>query len=238
MLFRSSSADLDSASFTAFDVSFNYQVGIYISGNDKVIDSISELLGPLNYFFFSRLGLMNLDIFTPAVSVPVATVTDDEIIKDGVALRRTANSDETRGVPVYNVNYKWGKNYTIQKSNDVYGVVTDDVIAFTSLEFRTSTATDVSVQTVYPLSPELTVESLLYNQVDADIDAVRILESYKIKSNFYTLKVESQYVSEISLNDVVELIINRFGFENGELFKVTGLKENAGTSVTTLELYG
>lgn len=231
-------ADIDVTSFADFDVNYNYEVGIFIKGSEKVIDMVSELLGPLNHFYFTREGLMKLDIFSSATGLPVVTITDDEMIKEGITVKRTANNDETKGVPAYNVNYKWGKNYTIQKENDVYGVVTEDVIAFTSLEYRTTSSTDNAVKTAYPLSPEITVESLLYNQADADIDAVRVIDLYKTKNNFYTVKIESQYVAGLNLDDTVAMIINRFGLDAGGLLKVTGISENAGKSITTLELYG
>lgn len=233
-----SDTDLDLPSFSAFDVSFPYEVGIFLSGGEKVNNVIDTILGPLNSFYFNRSGTMFVDIFSAPGLSPVITITDDEIIKDGVPVRRVANNDDSKGVPVYSVNYQWGRNYTIQTENDVYGSVGDDVIAFTSQEYRVKNEEDLTIKTKYPLSPEITVTSQIYNEPDAVADSSRILDVYKTGSDFYQLKVESQFISGLNLNDNVELVFNRFGLEGGKVFKVTGIEENAEDSISRLEVYG
>lgn len=232
-------SDLDVPSFTQFDIDFNYECGVYWSNPIQVSAGISEILGPVNYWTFNRSGIMSIGVFKIASGIPLETFTVDETIDaDGRPVSRVLNSDTTNGVPVWRLNYQWGRNYTVQTRDNVYTSVTDDVVAFTSLSDRTTSESDLTIVTKYPLSPELTVMSLLTNQVDADLDKVRVHDLFKVKRNFYRFKVQSEYTKNLNLDDVIELIYPRFNIDSGILLKVTSLNENATSKQTTIEAFG
>jgi|5_EtaG_2_1085323.scaffolds.fasta_scaffold10016_1 hypothetical protein len=232
-------ADLDTASFTQFDADFNYETGIYITSRQKTANAISEVLGPLNFWTFSRSGVMSIGVFSLASGTPVEEFTIDETLReDGRPVSRVTGNDANAGVPVWRLNYEWGRNYTVQTRDNVFTSVSLETVAFTSREYRSTTESDTSVQTRYPRSPELTVTSQLFNEADANADRYRVHSLFKARNNFYRITVKSDFSSSVELNSVIRLTYPRFGLSAGKLLRVTGIRENASSGHTLIEAFG
>ncbi len=232
-------ADLNTASFTAFDTAYNYETGIYIDTTRKTVDVISEALGALNFWTINRAGLISVGQFSLATGTPAEEYTVDETEQEGGnPIRRVVNNDETNGVPVYRLRYQYGRNYTVQTKDQLFGSVSLDTIAFTEREYRTVTNTDTAVQTRYPLSPEFTVTSQVFSATDANTDSTRVFDIYKTQRFFYSFTVDEEFASSLELNDVIRLTYPRFGLTNGALLRVVSITENALQSRTEIQAFG
>jgi hypothetical protein len=100
-----------------------------------------------------------------------------------------------------------------------------------------ATATSAGVQTIYPNSEILTVDSRLVGSTPASTEATRLASLYGSQRDIYRVRVKTQPFT-LKLNDVVEITFPRYDLSGGKLFRVISLFEDAAVNEVELELWG
>lgn len=157
-----------------------------------------------------------------------------------VAIRFLPTQDPDKGVPTWQVQLGYNRNYTVQSGNGLAGVVAQDRRNFLSADLRQVSSSDASVKTPSPLAVVKQADTLLTVKADAQAESDRKLTLFKVRRDFVEVDtaLTSQAVGLIDLGTVLRVVINRFGYDTGRQMVVTGMLYNAGKSLLTLALWG
>lgn len=234
-------ADLDDESFLALAAAAPQEVGIFIDAGagrdmDAALDDLCRSVGA--WWFFDRLGVFRVGRFQdPATSgVSVAAILDEVDVLDD--LERDVPDDVGEGTPIYRVKVEYAKNLTVQDDNRLAGAVTTERREWLAEEFRTETAEDADILAAHPLSPELTVRTLLVDQADAAAEAARLLGLYGVARQRFTVPLKPDVGLGLELGDVVELRLSRCGLSGGRRLAVLGLELDLEDGRVEADLYG
>jgi len=216
------------------------EVGIWTGAETyETLSIVSQLLDSIGATCVpDRLGVLRFFRLDIPTGQAVATFDRSIILDKGNGIERLATNDDGRGVPAKKVTIKYAYNYTIQTGVNLAGSTTDAQKAFAKEQWRTAVAEDATVSTKFLLAPELEFETMLVNLADAQAEANRRLNIYKVRRDRYRIPIKTDYVSNIDLGSVISLSINRFGLSAGKKFLVIGINENYRTGITTLDVFG
>ncbi len=225
--------DLVTQDFTDLDATNNSIVGIYIDSETNIpsaIDEVGRTIGA--WFGFGPDGkFMIKQLIAP-------TGTEDYIIEENdiLSIARIPTNDTGRGVPAYRVVLDYDKNYTVQ-DKDLAGSVGVDARNWFAKEFRSIISEDTSILTKYLLAPELHIETLFTDSVNAQNEVNRLLALYKVRRDHLTVAVKFTGIV-YSIGKIVKLAINRFGYNSTKLFRIIGFEVSCDTNIITLHLWG
>jgi hypothetical protein len=108
-----------------------------------------------------------------------------------------------------------------------------------SKEFRTVTAgPDSSVTDVYLTAPELNVTTLLVYEDDAQAEATRLLNLYKVRRDVFEAPVHASVLPYLAPGKVLKLYDTRFGLSGGKLFREIGIIIDREQGKTTPIIWG
>jgi hypothetical protein len=130
---------------------------------------------------------------------------------------------------------KYKKNYT--QLTEVELDASPDDRDFMLREGGVESATAAGVQTIYPNSTILEIDSKLVSSSAASTEASRLATLYGTQRDIYRVRVKTQPFT-LKLNDVVKITFARFDLTSGKLFRVISLFEDAAVNEVTLELWG
>lgn len=236
--------------------SFGYEndpeCGIYCADDITVLGATNQIAPSVNAFMSLVLGssYFSSQLCDPADLPYMPTVDPLELNTTHVlqnSLTRIAASDPQRGIPVWRVNVNYAKNYTVMTETDLAGAAQDE-IAFSRQEYRTATAEDTGVLTQWTEAPELTVNTLLVSEADAQAEADRLLALHSVRRDMFVLSISAQVLRDLpaigsspkylNLHDRVLLTYPRFGLDAGKLFLVIGMQNNYADDTIELTLWG
>lgn len=236
------SADLSAADFAALAVANAAEVGLFIGAGDETdmdqaLDALARSIGA--WWTYDRFGVVRAGRFEAPAGNPVMELTSAEILagEDGGVEQIPAN-DDGGGVPAYRVSLTYGRNWTVQHDNDLVGAVTDDRRAWLTEKIRTAVAEDATVKAIHPLSPAISVETLLVETTAAEAETARLLALYKVRRQRFRVRLRPRYGLSLSLGNVVRLVVPRFGLDAGKLFTVLGLAPDFEANAVEADLYG
>lgn len=236
------SADLAAADFAALAAANPAEVGLFVKAGssmdlDRALDDLARSIGA--WWTFDRYGVVRVGRFAAPAGEPAAVITLVEILsgEDGGVEKVPAN-DEGNGVPVYRVSLAYGRNWTTQADSALAGGVADARRAWLAEETRTVIAEDAVILVVHPLSPIVTVDTLLVDQAAAEVEAARLLALYKVRRDRLRVRMRPRYGLPLALGDVVRLALPRFGLDAGKLFTVLGLSVDFEDGYVEADLYG
>src|SRR5690606_22579683 len=172
-------ADIDTANFSAFDAANPAPVGVYITESRTVLDVCNELAASLGaHIAPSRLGLMRLlRIQLPATGTPVDITPADY---EHGSLRITQRSTVIAGVRL-----GYCRNWSPQQ--DIETGIPNAHRDLYAQEWMTVTAKDSAVASQYRISTEVEQENtLLLRTVDAQAEANRRLNLWKVPRFVYS----------------------------------------------------
>tara|TARA_R110002124_G_scaffold281995_1_gene456812 strand:+ start:358 stop:1800 length:1443 start_codon:yes stop_codon:yes gene_type:complete len=216
------SADLDAASFTAFNTKVPYIVGHYMPGRVNLISVIDEItLSSGSYWLFNRSGKMILWQLDNVTGTAVESFDADDVLDDTFSF---INSD----LPYARSAIGYQKNYTVQ--NNAAGSVSEANRNIYSGNNLISAAVNSSIITAHPLAlkPDA-LNSAISLIADANTEAARVLALRNIVRFVYEATF-STGPFEIQLGDEISVIYPRFGFENGKNVIVVGLDERPASN--------
>ena len=224
-------ADLDTASFTALDTANPAVAGLYAVDQRTILEVLDELVNSIGAFYgFDRSGKFEVGLFTAPVAGPPAAATFGPV----EILEIEAQPIE---LPVWRQRVGYERNWTVQASDSLAGAVTEARKAFLAEEVRLAVAADETVKTKFllALDPE-PWPTLLADQAVAQSEANRLLVLYGQRREMYRVTVKTQPY-KLELGDQVDLDYTRFSLA-GRRFRVIGLEERADVNRVTMELWG
>ncbi len=178
----------------------------------------------------------------PAGVEPEARYSDLQILP-GIQVFAAGITND--GVPPYEINLLWGRNWNVQPPNQVAGSVLESRRNFLGLEYRTNTANNNAVWDViaksgdHPLSQPLTVTTQLRTLSDAQIETNRLLNLYSnIRIMVDLVLPRSVVLPNLDLGSVIEVTYPRFGLETGKKFTIIGMDEDWSNGTVRIEGWG
>lgn len=146
--------------------------------------------------------------------------------------------DEGGSTPAWSIDLQYGGVATVQDGTDLDGTAADpDRIILIGEETQSATASDEDVLDVFPNAVTVVVETGIRFQVDAEEEAARRLEFFKVRRDRNALTVSSE-IGRVEMGSVQAIRLNRFGYSSGKNFLVVGISENFKTRRITLQLLG
>lgn len=229
-------AERDAASFDAVHTLNPAEVGIFIDAETNAQDLIGQVFGsigaalvPTAEGVFQAVG-----IGAPA-GEPVATFGLRSIQGGDLSL---AAGPDSGGVPAWSVVLTYGRVWQTMAAADLNrSGISAERKALLETATRKATAQDAAVRTAHPLAAEVTIDTLLTRQADAQAEAARLLALLKVRRDRLTLTVPDTK-GRRALGDVVSLALPRFGFDAGKLFRVVSRQDDFRKRTVQLGLWG
>jgi len=216
-------------------------IGIWIgAGEAERLEIISQLLDGIGATCVpDRLGVLRFFRIDAPTGNALVEYDSSYILDRGAGIERVVTNDEGRGLPAKKLTLEYGYNYTVQTGTQISNTAaTEAAKAFAGEEWRTVVVKDDAVATAFLMAQELTFQSLLVNAADAQAEATRRLNLYKVKRDRYRVPLKTEYADNINLGDIVSLRLNRFGLNAGKKFLVIGMEEDFANGTTILDIYG
>lgn len=237
------SSDRGSASFTALDAAAPVECGIYLDSETNALDAINTVLSSVGGAIVpDASGVFQAGRISVPAS-PVQTLTMHDVLADGGdqgggSFGVIANPDTDGGVPVWRVVIKYRQVHQVQDRSRTAGALTDEQRAFLAAEWREVVAEDAAIKTLHPLATEITLETAIANQADAQGEANRLLGLYGV--NRFVLSVDAPIVdvTAATLGACVNAVLPLGSFADGKTMLVIGRNDQRSTERTTLTLWG
>jgi hypothetical protein len=209
---RFTDADLDLANIAAFDAVHQQSLGVYSTARQNVLAACQMLLGSVGaQLVMSRLGLARLiKVALPGAGTPV--VIRPEHMVDGT-LQPAARTDVVGAVKL-----GFARAWTAQDAGTLANLPEVHKALF-SEEWLSTTKTDQATLATYRLNAEpVQVDTMLLTRADADAEAQRRLDLWKVPRTTYEFEGVPELLS-LELGQAVTVYAPRFGMDAG----VTGI---------------
>jgi hypothetical protein len=159
-------------------------------------------------------------------------------LAEGGALSFGVGPDDA-GVPAWSVVLNYGRVWQTMTEGQLAGVVNEDIVRKTYLasQWRQATAEDASIKTKHILASQISADTLLTVQSDAQAEAARLLSLYGERRDMLSFPTDTDR-APYDLGQVVTVNIPRFGYDAGRLMLVVGKHIDADKATTTLDLWG
>jgi hypothetical protein len=225
---RFSIGDIDTANFAAFNTAHPQPVGLYLQERTNVLTACQQLASSIGAEMIpSRTGLLRLiQISLPAVGTPTA-------INDSNKLFNTLKiTDRSEVVAAVKLNFC--KNYTLQPGL-LTGIPAQHKDMYAE-PWLSVTASDATVNAAYKLNLEpIPSDTLLLTYADANAEATRRLNLYKVQRTVYTMECTASMLS-LELGQAVTLYDKRYGLSGGVLGMVVALTPSWIEGKVTVEV--
>lgn len=231
---RLTAADLDLPNFAAFAAAHTEAVGIYIQDKTNVLEVCQTLAASVGaQIYMNRLGKLQLIRLGSNITTGLAVttpITDSDILHHSLQI-----TNKSEVVAATKIGYC--RNWTTQ-TGLLTGIPAAHKDMFSTDEY-TNTVVDSSVQTSYKLNAEPEVrETMLIVKADADAEATRLNNYYKVPKITYSFTGRSRLLSLV-LGQEVTIIHNRFNLYNGgsgKVGQVIGLRPNWSEGTIDVEV--
>ncbi len=165
----------------------------------KVLQSVGAWLT------VDALGVFSVGRFMGPAGSPVATFVDGDLLSDIEIL----GNPDFDAVPVWRVIVTWGPIGLVQDSSQVKNCVDDPTKAFVAAETRSVTAQDDDVHAEHELAVELTVDTLLTTQADAQAVADHLLALYSVPRRAVRFTARREDAEGLKKGDTIRLELSR-----------------------------
>lgn len=215
---RLETADLDSTQLASFDSLHPQPVGVYLSDRNNVLQVCQDLASSVgSQVVMSREGKLRLLKLALPAPGPIAVVNPSDYEAQTLAITR-------RSVVLAGVRLGYCKNWTVQNSLD-NGVPAEHKDLYAQ-EWLTVTSRDTATATTYGLYADPPqVDTLLLKRTDAEAEATRRLNLWKVQRTVYTFKGFAHLLT-LELGQALTLYGSRFGLEAGKTGQVIGIQSD------------
>lgn len=223
-------ADIDAASFAAFNITAPQPVHDYVRGRENLITVLDRVVTSVGGFWtFSRAGLLQLGRLEAPAGAAVIELVEDDVSENGIEVT-------SRTIPVDTVRLGYRRNFTLQPDG-LAGAVTEANRAAFAAEYLVATAVNAGITTTHKLAPKPDlITTQLTNAADAIAEAARratlngsIRKTHRVSSYMLPFFV--------NLGQVVRLRHSRFGFSGGELAVLIGIGERVTGNRSEMEIW-
>jgi hypothetical protein len=233
-------ADLDAAAIVAADALDSGEAGFWWFEDASRRDALDQVLG--GFSGYELLQLNQTWTMAKLVAPSGSPVIELEQLTLAAKLKTTSRklTGLTRvrptylpdGVPPYRANVNWGRNYTVMAESDFAGAAVQRLRDKFATDWRTETATDLTVWNPatltgpWPDAPELTIDTGYAVGVDgltcpaAAAEATRLLALYGGARSGYQAGFVPRAGDMIAPGAVVKLTHPQYGLSGGMLFRV------------------
>lgn len=208
---RFADADLDLANIGTFDIAHQQMMGLPSKERLNILPACQMLLGSVGaQLVMSRLGLARLiKVALPGAGTPFV-----------IRPEHMAGQLEPKGRTdvVGAVKLGFAKNWTVQDAGTLANLPEVHKALFAE-EWLTTTKTDAATLATYRLNAEpVQVDTMLLTRADADAEAQRRLDLWKVPRTTYEFEGVPELLS-LELGQAVTVYSPRFGMDAG----VTGI---------------
>jgi hypothetical protein len=207
-------------------------VGIYLSDETSYRDAMDALAASLGVWWaFDTSSVLRMgQLQAPAQGMSAGDIIESEILQGFE--RQLADGS---AAPVWRVTVRYRKFWTTQTTG-LAGDVDPPRRAALALEYRSVTAEDASVKVKNLLARELTVDTLLIEEADAQAEADRLLALYRTPRRCYDVPVTQDVfaASQARLGGQVALYHSRYGLAAGRDLVVLGYDLSRQKAVLSL----
>ncbi|WP_312553936.1 hypothetical protein, partial [Massilia sp.] len=205
---RFTDADLDLDNIAAFDAAQPQPMGLYATERLNVLTGCQMLLGSIGaQLVMSRMGKLRLiQLALPGAGAPFAIRPEHMV--DGT-LQPTGRTDVVGAVKL-----GFAKSWTVQDGGTLANLPEVHKPLFTE-EWLTTTKTDAATLATYRLNAEpVQVDTMLLTRADADAEAQRRLDLWKIPRTTYEFEGVPELL-QLELGQAVTVYSPRFGMAAG-----------------------
>lgn len=159
-----------------------------------------------------------------------------------IDIERGKSNDTGNGVPIWRVNFNYNKIDRVMSPTDFASSVSEYEKNVYGKEYSTIVVEDDSIKLLYPNSEELTIDSLLTHQPEAQYEATRLFNLYSEKRVTYTVTVHIDFATDeflsFRIGYVARLQLDRFGLDLGKDFCIIGVESDYYSGIAKLTLWG
>ncbi|MBS7789280.1 hypothetical protein KTR66_04705 [Roseococcus sp. SDR] len=244
--------DIDAADVAALDAANAAQVGIWTPGDGPTLAAMEAIANSVGAWVgFDRLGKLRMRRLERPDGAPVVTFrmlrrgeVANATTADIIRLERVPLADQGRGVPTWQTTLRYARNWTPQRRNELTGAVTDARAAYLAEEWRSAVAKDEAVKVKHLGASDLTFDSLLISEADAEAEAARRQAMTSVRRDRLRLGtvLTSAQLAAVDLGSIVSVQVPRYGYAAGRLMVVIGLTMGVDgldrPDFVTLDLWG
>jgi hypothetical protein len=240
------SSKIDNATVADTHAEVPYVSGFYARDEISTFEVIDQITNGAGVFVQPNgAGVYEIGAFTaPAATASITfrqagqgskLATDDA---DIISLRRVVPNDQGRGVPSWQVSLGYARNWKVQ-SNFAGAVAAEALERYRAAELKV-TAEDVTVQTKYPQSTEISFSTLLTEQSEASAELARRAALFGTERRMFEIeaKYTPELASKLKLGATVEVVSNRYGLTAGARFVITQMDINARIQFAKITVWG
>jgi hypothetical protein len=209
---RFNDPDLDLVNIAAFDVSHQQPLGLHSTARQNVLAACQMLLSSVGaQLVMSRLGLARLiKVALPGAGAPVVIRPEHMVDR---TLQPAARTDVVGAVKL-----GFARAWTVQDAGTLANLPEVHKTLFAE-EWLSTTKTDQATLATYRLNAEpVQVDTMLLTRADADAEAQRRLDLWKVPRTTYEFEGVPELLS-LELGHAVTVYAPRFGMDAG----VTGI---------------
>ncbi len=214
----------------------DYEVGLWIADETTALSAITQIIGSVGgYFISTRTGGFAVGVFrapaTPTFELDAADILD---------ITAKVPSEDGKGVPPWRVVVRWGRNWSVQSESELGDksiCVSNARKAFVAKEYREAVAENASIKVRHPNAPEIIIETMLTTEEKAKAEAARWLALYGGVADMLDVSVEPEIAGAFELGQTIRITYPRLGMENGADYVVTGLTEDYGGNIGSIEVW-
>jgi hypothetical protein len=229
---------------------YHPNVGLALTDETTSMTAVNRVLPAMgsSISVWSSLRLAQLSAAALSGSAWDIEFTDSDIHD----LRVVQSEDDDQGLPVWRVTVRYARNYTVMSRDEVAGSVSEADIAFVTREYRDAVASDATVKTLWPNAREIVVDTPIVLKADADLEAARLLNLYKVRRIMLEIDVPIVYWldptyardstgtgdTSVTPSAICKVTHSRFGLSAGRLFMIIGRAVDFRAGRLTLTIWG
>lgn len=225
---------LDTSSLASLKSLCPSTVGIYKTEETEFLDAMDEIANSVGaWYSFTRNGEFTVGRIDPPSGTSTATFTAVEILDF---------SRNPTVIPNWRIKVGYRPNLRTLSQSELAaqflpGGVNASQNGSLTEEYRFVSSEDSSVKTAHLLAVDQEVYTRLDDKTDAQAEATRLLNMFKVYRDVYTVKVKTQPLSR-RLGEIVTISYSRYGLSSGKQFVIVGLVEDYVSSTVEMELWG
>lgn len=230
-------SNMSGATFSALSALAPQEVGIYVDDDKTALEVMSEVLSSIGGWIVpNALGVFEVGRLSAPSGSPTWTL--DLNNQAGTTISLIKCPDSEKKLPFWRVVLSYLKVWAPLDTNAVAESLTDTRKSFLTTEWRESKAELSSVLTKDLLAEELTKETLLTTQADADAEAVRLRDLYSVARLMLTCDVSRADAAPMTIGSTGNVTWTRYGLSGGKNMVVIGQRIDRTKGRVELTLWG
>lgn len=228
---------IDEASFAQVHSENTAEVGVFVESDESALTVIGNVLQSIGAALIpTDDGVLQVIRIVAPTGTPIKTYTLRDLIGEGSIALGKGPTQEGDGVPAWSVVVNWGRVWQTQQSGQLADV-SDARKAYLEKPLREAPAQDAAIKTAHPSAAEITVDTLLTTQADAEAEAWRRHAMHSVRRDYPTITVPRSR-GNVGLGSFVSLKVSRFLWSAGKLFIVVGRNDDFNNQTIELSLWG